>query len=127
MVDWTKPIQTKSGRAARVLTMDLFDPSHTVVVAVMGEKGDREHVFTYKNDGQYRANTATDADIVNVPSKWKLTDEELRVLKALYWGPYISTWLKDPDGFMSAEETEDSMLAYNVKAIIASRPSEQAD
>lgn len=68
MIDWTKPIQTKSGRPARVLCTDLKDTEYPVAVAVL--VNDKHEVpYTYTAEGKYVIAVDSPFDIINVPEK----------------------------------------------------------
>jgi hypothetical protein len=66
-IDWSKPIQTRAGRPARVICADRADALRPVVVLIRGESGD-ELVASVTRAGTYRTTSAPDgADIINVP------------------------------------------------------------
>lgn len=70
-VDWTKPIQTRDGRPARVLCTDLKSPNELrVVIAVLLTDGKREDVWYRPPCGKfYGMNKESPTDIINVPEK----------------------------------------------------------
>lgn len=68
MIDWTKPIQTRSGRPARVLCTDLKDTEYPVAVAVL-VSDKHEAAYTYTAEGKYAIEGDEPFDIINVPEK----------------------------------------------------------
>lgn len=72
-VDWTKPIQTRDGRKARVICTDA-KKSRSVIVLVENSSGG-EHVHDYEDNGShYSVNSEAHVlDVINVPEKrtWK--------------------------------------------------------
>lgn len=65
-VDWTKPIQTRDGRKARVLATDLGDDNYPIVVAVT-DGSDHEYSATRTLDGRISIKSEfDDSDVINV-------------------------------------------------------------
>lgn len=62
--DPAKPVQTKDGRAARILCTDLKHPEDPMVVAITHGDG-HESVYNYQADGRYFENPS-DMDLENV-------------------------------------------------------------
>lgn len=60
-INWDKPVQTRDGRAARILCTDL--PGPNPIVAAIGDS-----VRIYRADGKY-PNYPCDYDLVNVPEE----------------------------------------------------------
>lgn len=69
-VDWTKPIQTRDGRKARLLGM-LDNKIYTHAVAITDGAG--EFVTICADNGTY-SDTASRLDIVNIPPKPRQID-----------------------------------------------------
>lgn len=69
-VDWTKPIQTRDGRKARLLGI-VKGAAWPVAVAVEKPDGSREEEFHYKEDGTFGP-AAYRLDIFNIKEKIKL-------------------------------------------------------
>ncbi len=67
MIDWTKPIQTRDGRAARVVASGLKGTEYPVVVVITHENGN-ESSDCYMQSGSCYVGTHEEADddIVNV-------------------------------------------------------------
>lgn len=69
MLDLTKPVQTKSGRKARILCCDR--EGEKPIVALVGYQHSRskgEDVLYYHPDGMF-AGTASEYDLVNIPER----------------------------------------------------------
>lgn len=68
-VDWTKPIQTKSGISARVLTTNLKGRAPiAVAVTRQGYLGDEESVYAVTAEGHLHLDsTYSPVDIINAP------------------------------------------------------------
>lgn len=70
MLDLSKPVQTRSGMRARILTTDLRS-THNIVAAIealFGEN-DRESVIMYTKDGLRLIGNITADDLINVQEK----------------------------------------------------------
>lgn len=67
-VDLTKPVQTRDGRAARILCTDRKHSEHPVVALVKCHDF-QEHCYTFSADGRNLPGLGTDLDLVNVPPK----------------------------------------------------------
>lgn len=65
-VDWTKPIQTRGGLKARVLTTDRKGTAYPVV-ALIEVKAGNEQTNTYTLNGLILTNSTDPYDIINVP------------------------------------------------------------
>lgn len=84
-VDWSKPIQTRDGRKARLLGELKTSSAETEnrVVAVEGAGGD-EGVYPYFENGSYFLHEEGHRDIINVPPRkvkreveaWAIIDGE---------------------------------------------------
>jgi hypothetical protein len=61
MIDWTKPVQTRDGRKARVICRDLKHEHYSVVALI--EDDDCECVETYRDDGGYWSSSTAPDDI----------------------------------------------------------------
>ncbi len=71
MIDWTKPIQTRDGRTARVLATDIED-RRPVVVAVISKFSLAEVVTCRYLNGKITSASGgrpQHTDIINVPAK----------------------------------------------------------
>lgn len=68
MIDWSKPVRTRDGRAVRVLCTDCESPSGYPVLALVKISHGYERVHSYTLEGKYRK-TGSDSpyDLVNVP------------------------------------------------------------
>lgn len=70
-LDLTKPIQTRGGLKARILSMNLQHASNrNVVVAITHSLYDGETIYLFGNDGKF-SNIQHDLDLVNVPEKFE--------------------------------------------------------
>ena len=70
-IDWTKPIQTRDGRSARLLCKDLKGArGYPVVVALLDERG-YESLEHYTLGGQYLTgdDEENDHDLINLPER----------------------------------------------------------
>lgn len=65
-IDWTKPIQTKDGREARLLCDDLKDCDQNYLVAVLSDDEVAEGLYSFRSNGT-RDNTQL--AIINVPEE----------------------------------------------------------
>lgn len=63
-VDWTKPIQTRSGLKAE-LVRRIGDDYWVVITDEVG----KECMLCYQADGRYRSLPGNDFDIINVPEE----------------------------------------------------------
>jgi hypothetical protein len=68
-VDWSKPIQTRAGRKARLLG-EIIGRDDPFAVAVMTEDG-REYVLYYFASGKFYVNATCVNDIINAPERIK--------------------------------------------------------
>lgn len=69
--DPTKPVQTRDGRAARILTTDLKSADYSIVAAYLDGNG-RELVNTFTANGSYWSDDRENPmDLVNVPERFK--------------------------------------------------------
>lgn len=81
-IDWTKPIQTKSGQPARLL--GTYHPNvsgETHCVAITLGDGPAEYIKTYWANGNYCRNGTSTSDLENIPEPPKYrpyTAEETR-------------------------------------------------
>lgn len=67
-IDWTRPIQTRDGRKARVLATDLQAAGNqSIAVAIMGRRNN-ERLYRFKPDGSSCKDPKT-GWIINVPTK----------------------------------------------------------
>lgn len=66
MVDWTKPIQTRGGQAARYVGTLNTDNGLRHLVVVTGNAG--EFAVAVNEDGQNTPAAQSSADIINVPA-----------------------------------------------------------
>ena len=69
-IDWTKPLQTRDGRKARVVATDIATKDeYTHAALVMDEDGD-ESLETYTKEGLWWVSGGLqDKDLVNAPEK----------------------------------------------------------
>lgn len=69
-LDLTKPVQTRDGRAARIVSTNLRGPCYTIGALVTDENG-KEDFQAYTLDGAFGAGAEipNDWDLVNVPEK----------------------------------------------------------
>jgi hypothetical protein len=100
-VDWSKPIQTRAGRKARLLG-EIIGRDDPFAVAVMTEDG-REDVLYYFASGKFYVNATCVNDIINTPERI-----EREVWLTLYRSGDIST-----------DETEEAAKANRDKDRIA--------
>ena len=69
MVDWTKPVQTRDGRAVRVLCTDAKGSPYPVIALLIGSDGS-EVLDTFTEEGKAHSNAALSRnDLVNVPER----------------------------------------------------------
>lgn len=67
MIDWDKPLRTKSGLPARLVSKRTGDDKYIMGVIIEGKKRDRFEI--YKSDGRYSDNDLSGLDLENVPEK----------------------------------------------------------
>jgi hypothetical protein len=68
MVDWTKPIQTKDGRKARVICTDVNNVDYPIVCIIKVDG--IEYPFPFTNNGNFHIGiNGLNNDIINVPEK----------------------------------------------------------
>lgn len=66
MFDPTKPVQTRDGRPARIVTTESGDPSYPICAVLVYGSG-FVNPYLYRADGSFlNADTPHDADLVNV-------------------------------------------------------------
>lgn len=64
--DPSKPVQTRDGRAARIVATDRKSNHYPIVAFV--ESGDEEYCHTYTTDGRYHfVGEESPSDLVNLP------------------------------------------------------------
>jgi hypothetical protein len=69
--DVSKPVQTRSGKPARIVATDYKVGNGYTILAIV-EEGDREYAFSYLPDGRFSsAGREEDLDLVNVPQRIK--------------------------------------------------------
>lgn len=72
MLDLTKPVQTRDGRAVRILATDVADSDYPIVAATQYEPED-EIVETFTREGHLLLRPGVDTtsgnDLINVPEK----------------------------------------------------------
>lgn len=69
MIDWSKPVQTRDGRAVRVLCTDCATPTSYPVVALVRDSYGYERVQSYTLEGKYRRTIPESPnDLENVPA-----------------------------------------------------------
>jgi hypothetical protein len=66
-LDFSKPVQTRDGRAVRILCTNAKNRSNPVIGLI--DAGDRESLVEWRSDGRYFGNTESECDLVNVPTK----------------------------------------------------------
>lgn len=71
MIDWTKPVQTRDGRKARVICTDMRGGVGQLTVVVLIEHQDGEYVVTTRANGWFWAGGMA-CEIVNVPERTEL-------------------------------------------------------
>lgn len=87
MLDVNKPVQTRSGRAARILATDLDRPDgRKLAVASLDDKGGERLSCCYP-DGRVYLNSKNDFDIINAPEKCVSLDEVLTLIRAYCYRP----------------------------------------
>lgn len=70
MIDWTKPIQTRNGRKARVLCTDLAsNPSELIVVTAVRDPDGNEFVQLVRQDGRVLKSSNDVLDMLNIPEE----------------------------------------------------------
>lgn len=77
MLDLTKPVQTRSGRAARIVATDMKGPCP--IVAIVSDGG-REEVWAYFLDGSFlttNKNAPSPMDLVNIITPHAVLKQEL--------------------------------------------------
>lgn len=127
-IDWTKPIQTRDGRAARLLASDIDNDmgySHAVAVKTGNGSATKESIHTFKADGSSRRHWDPSESIINVPTKiktqvweqgWMMVGaknasgsrmnsliyptkaEALMTVTGQRWTPIHVTWIEEAEG-----------------------------
>lgn len=69
MIDLTKPVQTRGGRKARIVSMDRKH-SDSIVGLVMKDDG-TEEILCWSRDGTYLCDEISEDDLINVPAPKK--------------------------------------------------------
>lgn len=69
-IDWTKPIQTRDGRKARVLATDLRGRRNKPIAVVVTTDGE-DQICQFFRNGRYSCGEMWDLDIINAPTKRK--------------------------------------------------------
>lgn len=72
MIDWTKPVQTRDGRKARVICTDRKAKEHSIVALIMQSCG-REDAYVYSTEGRF-TDVDLGMDLINVPQRHKHAD-----------------------------------------------------
>lgn len=72
MIDWTKPVQTRDGRKARVICTDRKAKEHSIIALITQPCG-REDAYIYSTNGRF-TNVARGTDLINVPQRHKHAD-----------------------------------------------------
>lgn len=67
-IDFSKPVQTRDGRKARVICTDKKD-SRSVIALIEGDDGGTESVYVYYTDGRGSLALEYTFDLINVPEK----------------------------------------------------------
>ena len=70
MLDTTKPVQTREGRAATILTTEghgLYEGDTIVATVATSDRDDYRTVYTFQSNGNYVSGSEGDMDLVNVP------------------------------------------------------------
>ena len=65
MIDFTKPVRTKSGRAVRILATDRKCEDRPILALV--DNGDEEIIMSYTKEGKYYSREDHGWDLENVP------------------------------------------------------------
>jgi len=70
MLDYEKPVQTRDGRAARIIDTNI-QKEHGVYLAVVVSSmdGKTDNILLYYPDGRFQKGRSDNMDLVNVPSK----------------------------------------------------------
>ena len=102
-IDWSKPLQTKDGRSARVICSNLVNELFPICCAVM-EDGE-EHAYTYSVDGRYLKYRSNDLDLVNPVPEPSLLTGFVNVYRDSS-GEYIFGELHDTEGECERAVTE---------------------
>lgn len=108
MIDYTRPVQTRSGLKARILCTDLNNYSNTLVVACTDKQG-IEFVMTRNRDGSQCMGYESPGDIINVPERHKhydliikwATDKNTKIKCRV---PGTDEWFKWGTGWSEAYE-----------------------
>lgn len=66
-IDFTKPVQTRDGKPARILCTDRITRELPVVALILLEGN--EQICSFHPDGRYRSDSDSDFDLINVPPK----------------------------------------------------------
>lgn len=76
MLDLTRPVQTRDGRPARIISTDL--KSDWPLVAAVTYADGRENLFTYRMDGKIDVGASFNFDLVNKPyvhERWEVWEQ----------------------------------------------------
>lgn len=63
--DPTKPVQTRDGRKARILCVDIESQSYPIVAAIKGVRSETVESFT--SEGRSWLESESDDDLINIP------------------------------------------------------------
>lgn len=70
--DPTKPVQTKCGKPADIIAVDLKCDTYPIAARFIEQGGDRELVASFTKDGQCCIHSPSGNDLVNIPEKVKV-------------------------------------------------------
>jgi len=92
-IDWTKPVQTRDGRKARVLCTDIVGGFNPVVAAYID--GCAELVALYSIDGKYFASSDDNPrDLINIPEK-QVIEYWVNIYQSLHPGLHLTKALAE--------------------------------
>ena len=98
--DPTKPVQTRSGRPARILCTDFKDPEYPIIAAVMCEDGSEDHQSFTADGRMYSARHMDEQDLINT------TERKSFWINAFAGGVLGSAWDTREEADFRKEERE---------------------
>jgi hypothetical protein len=70
MIDWDKPLVTRDGRKATVISMTRKTPDNQYPIVALVERDEHiDDVFSFTAEGRYVSSGCHDLDLVNVPTE----------------------------------------------------------
>lgn len=108
MIDFNKPVQTRSGLKVRILAIDIPDDTYTIAAIVFGPEEGSASVQSYMADGRYLTHEECSDDLIQAP------EEVIRYVNT--YRRYDGDIYYPPNQFLTQKEAEEksshNSLAY---------------